>query len=145
MTTTYAYTGQLVIHDCIDKGCGMTVGVPQAFDSERRADKRTFYCPNGHGQCYAGETPAQRANRLREDALEAWRQERAARLAAQDQAAAAERSLRTTKGHLTRQRRRAANGVCPCCSRTFPNVADHIAEKHPKYVEATKPVEADPA
>lgn len=30
-------------------------------------------------------------------------------------------------------KKRAANGVCPCCTRTFANVADHIKTKHPGF------------
>jgi hypothetical protein len=29
-----------------------------------------------------------------------------------------------------------ANGVCPCCNRTFQNLARHMAGKHPDYEEA---------
>jgi hypothetical protein len=38
----------------------------------------------------------------------------------------------------TRIRNRIAAGVCPCCTRTFKNVARHIKDKHPTYV-ACKP------
>lgn len=33
-----------------------------------------------------------------------------------------------------RLKKRAASGVCPCCTRTFVNVADHIKQKHPDFV-----------
>ena len=46
---------------------------------------------------------------------------------------AAERSAAAYKGHLTRVKRRVGNGVCPCCNRTFKNLADHMTTKHPDY------------
>ena len=54
-------------------------------------------------------------------------------------ARAAERSNRALRGHLTRQRKRAAAGMCPCCRRTFENVARHMESQHPGYGEATQP------
>lgn len=51
-----------------------------------------------------------------------------------------ERSHSTTRGHLTRERKkkeqletRAANGVCPCCHRTFKQLARHMKTKHPDF------------
>lgn len=55
-----------------------------------------------------------------------------------EQRDAERRSLAATKGHLTRQRKRAAAGTCPCCNRTFKQLADHMAKKHPDYVEAVQ-------
>lgn len=51
--------------------CGMLFGVPAAFQRQRKDDRATFYCPNGHGQIYAypAVTDAQRLERLRADLL----------------------------------------------------------------------------
>lgn len=46
---------------------------------------------------------------------------------------AAESSLNATKGVVTRLKRRTACGVCPCCKRTFSQLARHIAHKHPDF------------
>ena len=46
-----------------------------------------------------------------------------------------ERSRSAIKGQLTRAKRRISKGVCPCCNRTFQNLANHISEKHPDYSE----------
>lgn len=45
-----------------------------------------------------------------------------------------------TKGVVTRTRNRIANGVCPCCDRSFTNLQRHMASKHPDYAHA--PAEA---
>jgi hypothetical protein len=49
----------------------------------------------------------------------------------------AKRSLAAQKGVTTRIKRRVANGVCPCCKRTFQDLARHMAGQHPRYAEAT--------
>ena len=69
--------------------------------------------------------------------------DRAGRLASErDQLAA---SLRGTKANAARTRKelhsvkaRVAHGVCPCCNRTFKQLARHMKTKHPDYVEAAK-------
>src|SRR5690606_15231496 len=34
---------------------------------------------------------------------------------------------------LLKERQRFANGVCPCCNRSFTNVARHMRTQHPDY------------
>lgn len=46
---------------------------------------------------------------------------------------AAEASLRSTKGVVTKLKTRANHGVCPCCNRTFKQLASHMAIKHPNF------------
>ncbi len=36
-----------------------------------------------------------------------------------------------------RTRKRVGSGVCPCCSRTFQQLARHMKAKHPAYTEVT--------
>lgn len=119
---------ELVWHTCPAHGCGVEFAVTAGYDS-RRVDKGDdFYCPNGHAMSYTNST----ARKL------ARERERAGRLAAQleqERAAHAttERRRRSAKGQLTKVRRRVAHGVCPCCNRSFADLAAHMAEKHPKY------------
>jgi hypothetical protein len=47
----------------------------------------------------------------------------------------AERRLSATRGVVTRIRNRVANGVCPCCNRTFADLHRHMASQHPEFVE----------
>jgi hypothetical protein len=46
---------------------------------------------------------------------------------------AAERSAAAAKGNVTKLRKRAAAGVCPCCNRTFLALQKHMAHKHPDF------------
>jgi DNA repair exonuclease SbcCD ATPase subunit len=67
--------------------------------------------------------------------------DRAARVQAQlDQANAAEKAQRAAKTRFRNERdklrTRAAAGVCPCCGRTFKQLARHMQSKHPDWPEA---------
>lgn len=95
----------------------------------------TFYCPNGHGQHFT-ETEVkklQEQNRNLKKQLD-WAESSARR--ARQEVERTKRQKAAIKGQLTKTRKRIANGVCPCCNRTFRNVARHIETKHPDFVEA---------
>jgi hypothetical protein len=94
----------------------------------------SFYCAYGHGQMFAvGETEADKLRRER-DRLQQ-------RLAQKDDEIAfqrknreeVERRLSATKGVVTRLRNRVGAGVCPCCTRTFGNLARHMQSEHPSF------------
>jgi hypothetical protein len=93
-----------------------------------------FWCPFGHQQHFVpGKTEAQK---LQEE-LDA---ERRRRQSAEQNVEyysqmrkQAEHSARAYKGQATRLRNRAKAGVCPCCQRTFKQLAAHMANKHPEF------------
>lgn len=135
MTTSFvndiAVEHLLVAVHCCD--CGTPFGIGREFQKARRADERTFYCPNGHAQHYPKPKRTE-ADRLRE-------QLDAARSLAQrerERRESAERSARAHKGVATRVKNRAAHGVCPVpsCKRSFANVARHVAGQHPDFTTA---------
>lgn len=123
MTVTVATAVELDVQQCT---CGVYFGVPPRIIKQRREQGGNFYCPNGHA-LHFGDSEL---DRLRKEAARA----EAARVAADDQRLAAERSARGLRGVITRERRRVANGVCPCCNRQFADLADHMAGQHPDYV-----------
>jgi hypothetical protein len=53
----------------------------------------------------------------------------------QDERDTAERRRRAEKAAKTKIKNRVAKGVCPCCNRTFQNLADHMKSKHPDYAD----------
>ena len=123
MTATLERTVTLETHGC--GVCGITFAAPEDWWRERRADGATFYCPNGHPRVYR-ETDVQRlTNQLAAERRnkkfyeDRWLQEK--------------RSKAAIKGQLTKTRNRVANGVCPCCSRTFVDLGRHMAGQHPEY------------
>lgn len=98
---------------------------------------RTFYCPNGHPQHYT-ETEVAKLKKLNQNLNSrlGWAEADARR--SRDKAETAKRQKAAIKGQLTKTRRRIANGVCPCCNRSFTNVARHMHSKHPDFVEVVK-------
>lgn len=126
--TRYAYntqtTIQIIAQWCDHPGgCGIAYGLPEGFIEARRKDHKTWHCPNGCKAHYpAGKTDEQK---LREAA--------ARETALKDQLAAAIRDAEDTRVALLRDRQRFANGVCPCCNRTFQNVLRHMRGEHPDY------------
>lgn len=115
--------------------CGISYYVPMAFEreQERLGAKGGWYCPNGHKRVYRESS---------ENILRRERDNLAQRIAEKDDeirhqselAAANERRVSAAKGQITKLKKRAANGVCPCCNRTFANLANHMSNKHPGFI-----------
>ena len=105
-------------------------------DLYRRRNEQggTFYCPNGHGQHFT-ENQVEKLKKQNASLSKRvdWAEDSARR--ARDEAEQVKRERTAIKGHLTRTRKRIANGICPCCSRSFANVARHIENKHPAFKE----------
>lgn len=114
------------------RNCGIKFGVPDSWDNARRNDGKSFCCPNGHWQSYH-ETDLDRLHKIlqREQAARKQAEEHARHRTADCQHM--ERSRAATKGALTRTKNRIARGVCPCCNRTFRDLAQHMKHKHPEY------------
>lgn len=128
---TYTETLNLITEQCC--ACGVMFAMAAEFRAQCLRQPgpggKSFYCPAGHSQVYTGKSP------------EVKQRERAEQLA--QQLASRDEDLRTerishaaTKGQLTKTRKRVANGVCPCCHRTFQQLARHMAGQHPEYAEA---------
>jgi hypothetical protein len=126
-TVTEFTTVDLELVDC--SNCGVVFGLPVRIATSRRETGGTFYCPNGHALAWK----TSEVERLREEVKRA----RAATVAAQDQREAAERSKAALRGVITRERRRVGNGVCPCCKRTFKDLARHMTGKHPGFADSS--------
>jgi hypothetical protein len=124
---------RLITEECFK--CGVTFGMPETLRNTCLDDhSRSFYCPNGHGQVYTGQTDAQK-QKARADRLSAQLQVRDNQLVHErDQRRATERSNRALKAVNTRTKKRIANGVCPCCKRNFKDLAQHMSGQHPGYV-----------
>ena len=129
-TVTFTESITFTCITCCAAGCGLTFGVPDHWETKRRQDHTTFYCPNGHPQSFRAKSEAEllRERLAREESNAAyWR----------DQHAAAEKGKIALKGQLTKTKKRLANGVCPCCKRSFTDsgLARHIKSKHPEYLD----------
>jgi len=133
--TTFAVSAEFVIEECCN--CGIAFGMTKALNQECRnrpgPNGKRFYCPNGHDQYYTGETEADKMRRERDrlaQSVAQWQDEAAQQ---QERRMAAERSAAALRGQITKINKRAANGVCPCCTRSFTNLRRHMATKHPTF------------
>ena len=103
-------------------GCGLPFALTREFYNETRRTKSTWYCPRGHARVWSGESTEQKLRRAETREIQL-----------RDQLAAAVRDAESTRVALLRDRQRFANGVCPCCNRTFQNVLRHMQCEHPDY------------
>jgi hypothetical protein len=131
-TSRVSYYVDMYVLTCAS--CGVVFGITSEYEAARREDARTFHCPNGHTLSWK-ESEADRLKKERDSAIRQrdWANQR--EQATRDQLQASERSLRATKGHITRLRNKIANGVCPVpgCHRYFENVHRHITGQHPEW------------
>jgi hypothetical protein len=116
---------QIEMHQCICPTCGMPFAFPERMSKQWRESGQQFYCPAGHSVTY-GESENDKLRRER-DRL---KQEQA-RITEQWNAAELRAALANRRE--AQLRRRVANGVCPCCKRSFSNIARHMKTKHPDY------------
>lgn len=121
MSVTMEYTETLVVTHC---WCGIALAYPENLDRYAREHGTDVYCPLGHVFVFKSENA-----QLRRELDQAKQRIRATK----DLLAAEERSHRSTRGQLTKARKRAAAGVCPCCKRHFVNVERHVQNKHPDF------------
>lgn len=112
--------------------CGILYAAPKHWWDARRQDKKSIFCPNGHQASYHQTTEDQLRQKLAAAAAEAERQ-RQVREAAEARAGKAEQSLaQVTKAHR-KMRERVMNGVCPCCTRSFANLREHMKSEHADF------------
>jgi hypothetical protein len=122
----------LVVEQCYK--CAVKFAMPKSLRDQCLADHdRSFYCPNGHGQVYAGETEAQKLKRSLESAKDDAAFWRTRARHEEEQSQHLKRSRDAYKGRVTQLKNRAANGVCPCCNRYFANLHRHMNTKHPEF------------
>lgn len=123
MTSIYFQTEYVQV-SCGRDDCGEHFAMSRSTYDETRRTGRTWYCPSGHRRVWKGPTTEQqlRDAEARERHLT-------------DQLHAAEADAEQSRVRLAWARYRFANGVCPCCNRTFDNVRRHMETKHPDYAQ----------
>jgi hypothetical protein len=126
------FTAVIYTQECVN--CGVPFGMPRSLDESFRQSGKSFCCPNGHWQSYSEtvevklrkELERREAELLREkNTSEFWR----------TQKQEAERRVSAQKAVTTKLKKRISHGVCPCCHRTFKQLAAHIAMQHPEYAK----------
>lgn len=130
--TIYTHTNRMVTETCYK--CHVLFGMTEEQHDLCLERGYSFFCPNGHSQCFCESREQKLEKELRtaeqsRDTYNRWYDEEV-------------KDHKTTmkqrnahKGQVTKIKRRVSNGVCPCCNRTFENLARHMQSKHPDYVE----------
>ncbi|MBN3756051.1 hypothetical protein G3N95_24125 [Paraburkholderia sp. Tr-20389] len=111
----YAIQHQIALSTITCCSCGVVFAMPDQLKNQLRQSGDWFFCPNGHRQHFA-QTEADRLRALLEQA-----NRRNTDLV--DEVARVQREKK-------RIERRVNAGVCPCCNRTFVNLARHMVSKH---------------
>lgn len=115
---------------CCNTDCGISFAVPAWWYRGKLENHSWWYCPNGHHQHFPAETALEKAWRERDIA-----KQQVAR--AEQEAATATRRAEKAEREQRLAKKRTAAGTCPCCQRTFANMATHMKREHPQFVEAT--------
>lgn len=120
MTIQFAHDYEPV--RCSRDDCDQRFAMSAEFYAETRRTGMTWYCPRGHARAWTGQSTEQK---LREAEAQLTH--------TKDQLIAAAVEAETVRSQMLRDRQRFANGVCPCCNRSFTNVMRHMKTKHPDY------------
>jgi hypothetical protein len=133
MSRTITLQTTLEIQVCA--ACGITFAMPDHFVETRREDHKTYYCPNGHYLHFPQQSDAEKAQAEAEKYKRLWKQEQRYAANVLNERNAAQKQLSATKGQMTKLKKRVANGVCPCCNRSFVQLERHMASQHPEYTK----------
>lgn len=123
-------TQTLVLESLECGDCHIWFALETHFLKRLQQEGTAFFCPNGHRISYGNNEFAKvKAEKLRLESQLEYERDRRAR---------AEKEVIVNKGRATRFKnerdkvaRRAHNGTCPYCSRTFARMQSHIRSKHP--------------
>lgn len=118
--------------------CESDMWVPDALNTAALASRGQygikFFCAYGHSQLYAvGETEEQKLRRERDRLAQQIAQRDDEIRRQRELKEAAERREAAQKANVTKLKKRAGAGVCPCCNRTFLALQKHMQQKHPQF------------
>lgn len=126
------FTGELSIVHC--GKCGGSYAIAERFRERCREDGTGWHCPYCRTSWgYFGQTLAQKLEKQLAASNARLDQERAESAHQRKLRRSAERSAAIVKGLHRKTKERIKAGVCPCCNRTFQNLARHMAGQHPDY------------
>ena len=131
MSNTLMDVAILEIIEC--PNCHVRHAIPADMATRGRATGGGAHCPNGHWYSWSGKSELDATKRALDAAKRDADWQRSQRQVAEREAQRVRHQLRATKGVVTRTQRRVKHGVCPCCNRTFAQLAAHMAQKHPDY------------
>lgn len=109
--------------------CGVVHAIPESLYNSCYEYGGFWHCPIGHSRGWE-EGKSQREKKDLQKKLD-----KANKLLdwAKLDAAQERKKASNYKGQIKKLKNRAKVGVCPCCNRTFKQLAAHMKNKHPKY------------
>jgi len=118
------YYTSIALTEIVCGQCGIKFAVPEAWRAAKQETGDGWYCPNGHCRAYTESDTAKYRRLLQEE-----KDRHVKTLSRLNVVVAAEQKI--TK-ELSRIKKRVHAGVCPCCNRTFQQLARHMKAKHPE-------------
>jgi hypothetical protein len=135
--TTKTVAQYTTVHAVRFAGCGHITFLSDDHITERRRDHNRIYCSTcGRTNTYPDESDVEALERQLTTVKDQRDTSRRMTQIARGERDHIKRSLTAHKGHTTRIKNRIAAGVCPCCNRTFKNLARHMGNKHPDYKDS---------
>lgn len=116
--------------------CGGTYAINERYRELQQEQGGTWNCP--YCKCGWGYSDNNDNSRLKKEKAKLEKRlqmEKNRREAAENESKHHKNVARSEKAAKTRIKNRIKNGVCPCCNRTFQNLASHMQNKHPDYVK----------
>jgi len=120
--------------------CGGTYAINERYRQQQYEKGGSWtcpYCKTGWG--YSENNENSRLKAEKEKLERRLTLEKNRREVAEGEAQRQSHLARGQKAAKTRLKNRIKNGVCPCCNRTFQNLAQHIKGQHPEFVDAPNP------
>lgn len=134
-TVISAITGGTVLQELVvvTCWCGLKHAIPRELREYQLRERCALHCPQGHKYVPAGPTKEETLQRELTFERSRLAAERSRHDQTRSELEATKRQRTALKGKVTKLTHRVANGVCPCCRRTFQNLANHIKNQHPGF------------
>jgi hypothetical protein len=118
--------------------CKCEVWVPDALWAacmhSRGVNGISYSCAYGHQQFLCvGESDETKLRRERDRLTQRLAEKDDEIRRQHERTEAAERRGAAARGQVTKIKNRVGHGVCPCCNRTFENLARHMGAQHPTF------------
>lgn len=114
--------------------CGVWHAIPAKMHETFIEEGGFWFCPNGHQRGYREGRHEKEAIRRERDLLKQKVAQKDDEIKHQRELKeAALRQVAASRGQVTKLRNRTGAGTCPCCNRTFRQMALHMKNKHPTF------------